>query len=223
MLKISAEVAEVVRNNTFLEYGLHHKLLNLSQVASFIRPLVEARVKKEVSNSAVLMSLSRLQQLFQKQQPQNEGFYVDHITIRGNLCSFAYERTKKVHRTIDRVYNQIQQRGGSMVVNEGMSTINIIVDADSVPVVAEGIPEKPKNVKTNLASLGVQFDEKFEYLPGCLDGLMQQMSLQHIDVCEISSTYTEFVFYLNEKDIPLAFDTISGRFLKKQAFAQAVT
>jgi hypothetical protein len=63
MRKISDALEAIVEGNPALAFGLHHRLLNLTKLARFLRPSVEAQTRKGVSDSAVLMSLSRLQRL----------------------------------------------------------------------------------------------------------------------------------------------------------------
>lgn len=48
MIKISEAIQDIVHNNDQLRFGFHHQLFNLSQVARFIQPLVEARTQKSV-------------------------------------------------------------------------------------------------------------------------------------------------------------------------------
>ncbi|MEZ4698443.1 MAG: hypothetical protein R2832_18640 [Rhodothermales bacterium] len=61
MAGISSEVADLVRRDPMLDFGMREGLLNLTRVAHYIRPLVMARVHRDVSVSSIVMALSRLQ------------------------------------------------------------------------------------------------------------------------------------------------------------------
>lgn len=61
MIKISDAVQGIVIANPVLTAGLHESILNLSQTARRIHSLVEARVQKPATPSAIIMALSRLQ------------------------------------------------------------------------------------------------------------------------------------------------------------------
>ena len=74
MIKISDAVREILDGSTFLQFGLHHKLINLSQLARFLHPLVEARTKKEVQRSAIHMALSRIGKEFEELTPEAPSF-----------------------------------------------------------------------------------------------------------------------------------------------------
>ncbi len=43
--------------------------------------------------------------------------------------------------------------------------------------------------------------------------LLQRVALQNVNLIEISSTYTEIVFYVAEKDTRIVFDTLFHSFL----------
>ncbi|HEY7817166.1 MAG TPA: hypothetical protein VIG29_03030, partial [Vicinamibacteria bacterium] len=70
MKKIADAIEEVIEGNPALAFGIHHRLMNLTQLARFLRPSVEAQTRKEVSDAAVLMSLSRLQRKWWRSRPQ---------------------------------------------------------------------------------------------------------------------------------------------------------
>ena len=64
MQKLSDAIKDIVSRNSLLQLGISHRLLNLSQVSRYLLPQVEARIQKKIQPSAVVMSLSRLQNEF---------------------------------------------------------------------------------------------------------------------------------------------------------------
>ena len=105
MKKISDAVSEIITPHSLFHFGLHHRLLNLSQVARFIKPLVEARTHKEVHEAAVLMSLSRLQAKLL--DPGALGDLVlSNINIHSGLCSLTVFKTPEVHQQLNRVFSR---------------------------------------------------------------------------------------------------------------------
>ena len=128
MLKIADAVQEIVLQNDLLHFGFHHRLLNLSQVARFIRALVEARTRKEVRESAVLMSLSRLQaKLEEKVRAPGSGLILDKINIHSGLCSLTLLKTAESHRELNRLFNRVQKKQGFITITEGISEITAII------------------------------------------------------------------------------------------------
>jgi hypothetical protein len=71
-------------------------------------------------------------------------------------------------------------------------------------------------VNQNIASVGVKFHEKFIEVPGLLYMILQVVTMQHINIVELASTATEFIIYIDQKDIYLAFDAILSKFGKQR-------
>ena len=212
MIKISQALEELISKNNFLYFGLAHQLLNLSQTAEWIKPLVEARIKKDVSSSAILMALSRMGKIKNKILPRLQEFYLRNINVYNNLYELTFVKSLKVESSLDRLYLLVQEKGGYITISQSMNEVTIIVSMNCVATVKKLIKSETKFEKKHLAALGIQFDSKHVEAIGMLYYLIQQLTLQNINIWEFSSTYTEIIFYVAEKDLPLAFDTIYRRF-----------
>jgi aspartokinase len=81
-----------------------------------------------------------------------------------------------------------------------------------LPLLREMIREEPVHQHTHLAPVGEQFDRRYARIPGLLYTLLQRVTLQNINLIEISSTYTEIVFYVDEHDTRTVFDTLFQSF-----------
>ena len=199
-----------------LQFGLHHRLLNLSQVARFICPLVEARVHKSVQPSAVLMSLSRLQRRWENQQPAlQRRFRVDRINVQGGLCALTLPKQLATLRELAELFGRVQQEGGYLTLTEGVSEVTVILEQRHMALIPQVLHVIPRRVYRNLAGLGVKFQERYLETPGLLYQLLQQLALQNINVVEVASTTTEFNIYLDDRDVQLAFDSIYNRFVRE--------
>ncbi|MHC4942154.1 MAG: hypothetical protein ACYTG7_03970 [Planctomycetota bacterium] len=216
MLKVSDAVQEIITGNPILRFGFHYRLLNLSQVARFIQPLVEARTKKEVRVTAIHMNLSRLQSRMERRPLKGmPEFFLDKINIHSGLCSLTLLKTPLSHKELNKIFTWVQDRNGFITITEGVSEITVIVETENLERIRKMLSEKPRNVHMNIASVGVKFSEKYLAVPGVLHQLLQQVALQNINVIEVASTATEFNIYLHENDVQLAFDSIFARFSKK--------
>ena len=223
MATVSDAVRAVVDGSPMLQVGLHHRLLNLSQVARFIRPLVEARVRKPAKASAILMGLSRLQRAmedasFWDAPPSEVGpFYIDRIGVHTGLASVTLTKTSEAHQELSRLMGRVQEEGGYLTVTEGNTEITALLEDRRLPLVQETLSSAPKKVQRHLAGLGVQFHAAYTEKPGLLYHLLQQLSLQQINVVEVTSTLTEFNIYLHEDRLMLAFDSLYHRFSREHA------
>lgn len=215
MIKISDALEDLVQSNPFLMHGLHHKLLNLSQVARFVQPLIAARINKEVQTSALLMSLSRLQTRFASSNKAKAiAFHVDNITVQSDLAIMTVEKSRESHRKVGSIYTRIQNAGGYITITEGLSEITIILDRDFLPIAQEAL-DKIAFKSSSVAALSVKFSEKYLRTPGFFFAIFESLAFQGINIVELASTTTELIFYLAPEDVQLAFDTLYNKFRKK--------
>lgn len=111
------------------------------------------------------------------------------------------------------MYKHIQKENGYSSIAQGMREITVIIEAGFLPLLQQMIREAPVYQHMQLASVGVQLDRRYARIPGLLYTLLQRVTLQNINLIEISSTYTEIVFYVDEQDTQTVFDTLFQSFL----------
>ena len=214
MIRISEALQTILNRNNFLLFGIEQKIINLAQLARFLKPLIEARTKKEVSIQAIHMSLSRFQKMnSRKGNLSAEDFEIDNINIQGNLCVYSYERSKNTHQEINELFTNIQEKGGYITISEGINEITVIFDKIFQDDFRGKVQSETKFRHLNATSIGVKFNEKYLEIPGLLYLILQQIALQNINIIEVASTATEIIIYLQQKDAQLAFDTIYNSFL----------
>ena len=213
MRKISEAVETIVGGHPALAFGLHHRLLNLTKLARFLRASVEAQTRKEVSESAVLMSLSRLQRKWSGSRPQKtDSLVLDKVSIVSGLCSVTLAKTQTTHRELNRVFTAVQEQNGFITITEGLREITVIVEEENFARLRKSLSSRPKIVHRNLASVGMTFSERYLSVKGVLHQLLEQIALQNINVLEVASTATEFYIYVEERDVETAFASIFHRF-----------
>jgi len=213
MRKISDAIEAIVEGNSALAFGLHHRLLNLTKLARFLLPSVEAQTRKAVSDSAVLMSLSRLQRKWSKSRPQKtDALVLDKVSIVSGLCSVTLAKTQTTHRELNRVFTAVQEQNGFITITEGLREVTVIVEEENFGRLRKALSSRPKIVHRSVASVGMTFSERYLGVKGVLHQLLEQIALQNINVLEVASTATEFYIYVEERDVEVAFAAIFHRF-----------
>ncbi len=223
MLKVTDALREIIEGEPLLQFGLQHGLLNLSQVANYIRPHIQVRTKKPLTSSAIVMALSRMQNDIRRTTPQRDEYYINQIAIQANLCTYTFNKTKDVHRGVQKLYELVQKKNGYMTLSEGVSEITLIIDRKFQSDAIALIDDKPTFSHDTVASVGIMFDEKFtREVPGFIYIILQQLMLQGINLIELSSTFTGLNLYLDEKDTKLAFETLYALFKRRESLSKAL-
>lgn len=215
MIKLSEVISEIIKLNQVLQFGMFAGLFNLTALAQFIKPQVEVRLKREVSVSTILMALSRLKQNFDVQSTFVPKFKVSNITVTSNLCLVSIYKTEKNHIFLADFYAKLLKSKSYINMTEGLSEITLIFEniLKNKQSILEYIEDDAKMVKENLSAIVLKFPQEYLDTPGYLFAIMQSLFIQNINLVEISSSYTEVIFYVEEREAKLAFDTLF-QFLK---------
>ena len=112
---------------------------------------------------------------------------------------------------MDIIFSKNKYNSIHYVDNGGWHFSNIKSPED----IEKKITENPKFTNHEIASVNVKFDEKYLEVPGMLFLVLQKLTLQNINLIELASTCTEFILYIEEKNVRLAFNTLHQAFRRK--------
>jgi len=209
MLKISDAVEEIFRSNHYLEYGIYHDILNVAQVAKFIRKFIQVRVKKKLSNEALQMAISRYKDKLQKNKKiKDRTFHVTQISTLKDLRMETHPRTPATHKFLQQFYNNIISKSGYCGITEGFDEITTVFEEKYAEHTAN---LKPKFIFKNIGAVYLQFSPEYLEFPGMIHHIVHILMTQGINILEIASTSTSIVIYLSKDDIKLAFNTLYDR------------
>lgn len=214
MRKLSDALEEVIDGSPLFQLGLQEGLLNLSQLARFIHPLLTVRMKKEIQVQSITMALSRLQRSKEKGTIKNRiDLKLKNIALHSDLSILTFTKTKEVHKALQQIYSKILSANGFITITEGVTEVTIIIEERNREYAEKQVPTKPLHRRKDIASLGLRFDEAYLSMPGLFYSIFQQLYLQNLNIAELASTTTELIIYLDRKDVQLAFDTLYTRFV----------
>lgn len=213
MITIPTALRDIIRGNPLLAFGFQHRLFNLTRLAEYLRPIAAARTKKDVQASAVTMALSRLLRELSDDVPRLDRFTVESVSIHSGLSALTYARGGILQRRLNEFYRRVLDKGGFCSLTQGMHEQTIIFDSRYREGLEASVTTTPLRTDDGIAAVGVQFDPRYVEVPGLLYLLLQRVALQNINLVEISSTYTEAMLFVAERDARLVFDTLFESFL----------
>ncbi len=214
MIRLHDTLRALVAENPLIQFGFRHGLLNLTKTAQYLKPLVEMRTKKGISVSALTMALSRLQREAAGGRLKRSTYHFDRINMHTSLCAYTFTISPETHKGVHRLYDAVQKANGYITISQGTSQITVIVQSQFQDRVHKLIGTRPRFTHTNVASVGIAFDETYVEVPGLIYIVLQQMMLLNINIIEVSSTYTELVLYVAEKDLKTAFEALEALFVQ---------
>ncbi len=215
MYKTPEILTDLIRENPLLEFGLAYRLFNLSQLAKYLHPMVEARAKRDVRPETIVTALSRLQTHKIKQAPQAQDFRVENVSVTSGLGTRTYHNTPEVRAQLSKLMERAHENNAFFHHTESTYEITIFYDQGTRNQLEKLLPFPTKYENETITCVGVRFGEELFHIPGLLFSLMQKINLQNVNIVDISSTFTEFNFYVDQADTKITFETLYDCFVRK--------
>lgn len=213
--KLSEAVEELILSSSFLQTGMSLGVLNLAETANVFSPHINARIGEPTSISALHKALTRMKTRASSPKSLLQSkFHLESLSVQSDLVVQTYIKTPENHKLISKGYEHVRKSGGFFNIIEGSNEITVISDKHTSTNILEEISIKPLSITKNVSALSARFDKKYAKTPGLLAVILQQLSLQGVNLVEVSSTYTELELFIAKDDVPLAFDTLYHVFIR---------
>ena len=201
MIKIQPIVRGIVLKELEAYIALTEGYMNMSSYAYRIRPLVENLVKKKVTITSLVVSLSRLKKEFKKQKPLIQDVVIKNITTKLPITELVYENSEKFIEEMGTLHKNISlTREDFFVATVSINEMNIIVSSNLATKVVKHFKMKPKIVNNNFAAVGISLRVESFNTPNTFFSLLSILARARINIEELVSTSTELIFIIAEKD-----------------------
>ncbi|MEI6280598.1 MAG: hypothetical protein WCP17_01180 [bacterium] len=201
MIKIQPIVRDIVMRELEAYFALSNGYMNMSSYAYRIRPKVEQLARKQITIASLVVSLSRLRKEFIKGRPLIHDVAIKNITTKLPLSEIIYERTNKFLEKLEMLHkNVFLAQDDFFTINMGTKEIDIICSSSIESGILKHFKTKPKIVNHNLAAVGVSFGSEVFGTPNVFFSLLSVTARARINIEELVSTPTEFIFIVDEKD-----------------------
>ena len=215
MISVTNAVTQVVENSEFARTGLRLGLLNISAYAKYIHDEVELITKKQITNSSIVMALSRYSKQLQDAQPTTVDLKILNIVTRSKLVEVTFTKTAEVQERLTMLSLLDAIKNAPFFVSTvGLTEVAVIVDASlKDTVLAHFGSLRPLIVNEPLASLTLQVGIETIDQPGQSYRVLEQLASRNITVVEYTTSPTELNIILYEKDASRAFQALHKAFL----------
>lgn len=201
---------DIVEREPEAAFALSNGFMNMSQYAGRIRSEVEARTKKSVTQTSLVVALSRVRKELRKVRPLMPKVVVDNITTKLPLSELVYESTNDILERLETLHRSLSiSREDFFTATVGTTELTIICSSGLAGKIEKHFGKSPKLCINDLAAVGVSFrPEYYLEVPNVIFSLVAALARTRINIAEIVSTYTELIFIVAEKD----FGTAAGVF-----------
>lgn len=218
MNKTSDALRQLINENPHLQFGVLHDLFNLSELSRFLKPLVDARTKKQSAPAALTVALGRLEKELRASviQPQSVDFELEHIAVIAEISAVTFHNSKEVQKVVHSAYNRAQTKNVFMTISHGVREICILGNAVEMERIVAQVADKPIIHRKKLAALSLVFKQNYLEVPGLFFLIFQLLYFQGISVIETSSTANELILFVADEQVRLAFDSLYQAMVPKR-------
>ncbi|HTE22386.1 MAG TPA: aspartate kinase [Candidatus Limnocylindria bacterium] len=216
MISIAEAVAELVKQSPLLEEGLSRNLMNISAVARDMKPRVEQRVFKDVTEGAVVMALQRLSTTLPSQDRSSKVFQgVPDMVIRSNLFEVTLGNSPSLLDKQQQLLTlAVSYRNKYfLTITSGVFETTIIASNalhEKITAILEG--ETILSEIPSLSSVTIRLSESILAIPGSYAQILKFMAWEGINIIEVVSTYLELTVVLKQDEADRAFSVLKNAF-----------
>lgn len=205
MLKISQVVGKLISNDQFLQTGLEHRLFNLSQLADFLKPEVEAELGRKVSKSAILMHLSRTQSEQATGKLPAQASLSSGLKLHTNLYMVSFRWKAALHKPLNQFFKWVYEHKGFIQVLQSDREVTLIVEVSFLEEMSKYIAEKPFFSRRSLAGIAMK---RVDDDPRFYGRVLQRLGLHGIEVINCFTTVEECLVLVDQKQASKALDVL---------------
>lgn len=201
MIKIQPIVREIVMKEFEAYVALTNDYMNMTSYAYRIKPKVQELAKKPVTITSIVVALSRLRKEFKREKALIVDVPITNISTKLPLTEIAYERTGEFIKEMETLHKDVSvAREDFFTISMGTGEIDIICSANLEKKVLRHFKARPKWVNHNFAAVGISYGPEVFGRPNIFFSLLSVTARARINIEELVSTPTEFIFIIAEKD-----------------------
>ncbi len=213
MITIAEILSTIVTESPFLEEGIAEGLINLSALARKVRPQVEKKLMRPVSDSAIIMALKRMTPKITRSMTLKESTLcqLGDLTVRSDLMEYTFRRSETLIENQLKLLQVVKERADDpfLTITQGVYEITVILNSGleaDVEDIFKG--ERVISREAVLSAITLRLSPKSVYTPGVHYAILKQLAWHNINVVEVVSTYTEFTIILGKDQVDTSFSVL---------------
>ena len=213
MKTISSVVEHYIKSKPFFFFFLSQGIINLTSLARIMMPELEAHLRKDVKQGAVVMSLKRLSEELDfkiNYKISKVLKNIGEITVRSSLTDFTFVSSNTLLENQAKLITEINKLQDIFYTSSrGVNETNIVTST-SINSVIENLfkQEKLTHKIENLSSITVKLPQENISTPGVYYYIFQRLAWEGIVIHEVISTTNEFTIIVSDEQIDVAFKVI---------------
>jgi len=210
-MSVSEIVKKLTEEEPFLLEALSRGILSFGNLATELKPKIEAALEKEVTESAIVMALRRFAEDIKDRVGAIQKLKLDcEITMKTGICDFNMVKSPSLLQKLKSLYNLVDlDRGDFLNITIGNHEISVAISQKHHDKIESMLKkEKILNKQFDLVALTINFGGDFFHTPGIIYQVLQALAWKNINLLEIISTLTELTIVIEKKNSIKSYEVL---------------
>lgn len=210
-MNTSTAVKEVLNENPYLLFYLSEGILNLSELANYIKSDVENRAFKDLTKSAVLSALQRINLSEIQFNSVDYSEHIGKVTLTSDISEVTVENSSKIDKTLAKVASMVsnQKRSYFSYIKGEWQTI-ILYSHGNEKIIREATRKFDVLYKfSEITKVSIELRNNHLKVPGIIAFVLMLLALKSINIIEVLSTSDELSIFIEKQEAGKVFKIIS--------------
>ncbi len=215
MITIPEACEKIIKRSRYLNEAISKNLINLSSLARYIKPEVEDILKKNVTDTAIIMTLNRFSHKIKPQYSFKNIFKTTpEITVRSNLTEITLSNSVSLSKKCSLLIKTFEVNPKHFfTITQGLLETTIIYNSglkEQIRNILEG--EEITEEMEDVSSITIQLPPESILTPGVFYFFLKSIAWEGINILEIVSSHLELTIIVGKSDAQRTFAVIESLF-----------
>lgn len=213
MITVPEGTKKIVERSRYLSEALSKKIINLSSLARYIKPELEAMLIKDISHASIVMALKRLEKQAKPEGNTKSVFTSPpEMMIRSGIFVMTLQRTKETEAAVGKLFLD-RVKGTFSSITIGATEIQIAGTNVLRPKIMEMIDDKYiVSSLSPVSQITIYLPQKAMKTSGIYYFFLKSIAWEGINIIGVAATNTEFTLFFEDKNVNRAFEILTSLF-----------
>lgn len=203
-------IHQTIERDAIVRQGISRGLITPRSLAAY---LMKTNPGGDLSFEALRTAIRRSQKEFSDKAEtlnrKNEFFRDARLHLKSGIVKVAFQKGDASLELINKSFKAMEIYGGDTFrVTKGQNILHILVDESNLQKIKDLFSERVLNIESGLCELTTELPLSAYRVPGMFAALVNEFSINEINIVEAFSCGTEINIFVQESDSQQAFNVI---------------
>ncbi len=211
MITVPEATKKIVERSRYLSEAISKGIINYSALSRYIKPELEEMLMKKISDSSIIMSLTRLEDEFRPKYVSSNIFQAPPgIVVYSGLCFISMSNKEISSFSLLLLKNTNPK--SFVLRSQGVYESSFVLSRDIMEMYKNTIDSKTSERKENVSAVTIELPNEALQTSGIYYFFIKSLAWEGVNVLEIISSFHELTFIVEDRDAERTFGIIKSLF-----------